>query len=343
MEKDKLIKRSRFEWTETLDSKEWDDFVVQNGGSVFHLWSWRKVLESDGSKALYLACRDSEDRILAVCPFLFTKGKHFTYLDSLPDSPIAGPVISPRVIDLSPILASLQKSVKFSFLSTVLAMRIRSHVESIVQSMDALKFSRLPLHGLYILDFHEKEPKQIWNNQFEKHDRQAVKYYEQRGFGLEFSREESDLVDYLALERPDWQHFRGRIFQTDLLSTIRSYMGNNFGIALVRLGNKAIAGFTVLSDPANSNSAVHLLAIRYSSETNIHSPVTYLNWKTINWAHEHGFRFVDFGSYSSVEGSKHSNLKLKERFGLAFLPRYQFALPTSNLSYSIARKVGRVL
>jgi hypothetical protein len=345
MEKSKVLEMNRFEWSETYNGSEWDDFIIQNSGSVFHLWCWRKVLESSGSRVLYLACRDSEGEILAVCPFLYSKGKHFSYLDSLPDSPVAGPVIGRRVIDMSPIIASLPKSVRSSLFNPVLTMRIRTHHESIVQCMDALKFRRFSTRGLYILDLHKKEPSYIWNNDFKKHDRQAVKYYDQLGSKFELFREESDLAGYLALERPNWQHFRGRMFQAHFLSNMRSGMGDRFGIALATLGNKAIAGFIMLLDPANSNSTMHLLAIRYTSVANTHSPVTYLNWKTINWACEHGFRYVDFGTYTTAESSNSRlpNFKLKERFGLTFVPRYQFTLPVSNLSYSIARRIDRVL
>jgi hypothetical protein len=215
VEKSRLIERDHFEWLQTLDSKEWDDFVVSNWGSVFHLWAWRTVLENDGSRALYMACRDSKGKILAVCPFLFNNGKHFSYLDSLPDSPIAGPLVSRDIADMSPILALLAKSVRFSLHNPVLAFTIRTHVESIVKSKEALGSERLPTtHGLYILDLAKRGPDDIWKHEFRKHDRQAVKYYEQHGLEFEISREENALADYAALERPDWGHFRGRLFQT---------------------------------------------------------------------------------------------------------------------------------
>jgi hypothetical protein len=122
-------------------------------------------------------------------------------------------------------------------------------------------------------------------------------------------------------------------------------MGDRFAIASAKLGKKPVAGFAILLDPANSDSTIHLLGIRYSSKRNIHLPVTFLNWKAISWAHGNGIRYVDFGSYSVAESSKpkNPNFKLKKRSGLAFLPRSHFALPTSSLSYSIARRIGGVL
>lgn len=338
MDESLMFEDSHTRWEETNDRKEWDDFVVRNGGSIFHLWSWRKVLESENSRALYLACRDAERRVLAVCPFFYRAGRHLLYLDSLPDSPIAGPIISDRATNPSLILESLRKSVKFSLFNPVVAMRIKAHQQPIIQTMVLVGFRHVSTHGLFILDLHERTPEHIWNDGFEKHDRQAVKYYEQHGSVFEFARNESDYLDYLTLHRGTHRDDRA-----DFLSKIRLNLGDRLRVAVATFENRAIAGFLMLCDPPNST--VHLTTIRYSPVKNIHSPVTYVNWKAINWANEHGFRYVDFGSYPVTASSnpRHPFHKLREKFKITFVPRYLFTLPTSGISYSIARRIGRIL
>jgi len=344
------LKPSHVEWSETSDSKQWDDFVVQNGGTVFHTWSWRKVMESADSRPLYLVCRDPEGRILAVCPFFYRtsrRGRHVTEvcLESLPDCRIAGPIISSLATNTSQIIASLARSVKFSLFNPVVAMEIRTHQQPIVQSMIALGFKcKAIARGILILDLHDKTPEFIWNKGFQKHDRQAIKYYEQRGAEFGYAGREDDYSAYLALERPSGIHYTINFQEEGYLNRIRSNMGDNLKLALIFLGGKAAGGFLVMCDNG-TNSTVHVMAIRYSTLKNIHSLVTYLNWKTINWANENGFRYVNFGSYpvDKCSDPAHPFYKLKERFALTLVPEYDFILPTVSTPYSIAREINQAV
>lgn len=340
----KLSDEDRAEWVEARDSKEWDDFVSRNGGSVFHLWAWRKVLESDGSKTFCLAYRDPEGEILAVCPFVHEEGKRLRYLESFPDSVPGGPVIGAAVMNPSQAIAKLPRSVRFSLSNPIIAMLINTHRQPVIDSMVSLGFpQRLMRSGFFLLDLQGKTPEHIWTNGFEKHDRQAVKYYEQRA-KFEFTSSEDD---YLGLERPNWNHFKGRIFRSGFISKMRAWLGDRLKVALVTdASGTAVAGFLMLLDPPGSlNSSVHLLAIRHNAMRNIHSPVTFINWKAINWAHEHGFRYVDFGPYpikNSMDPT-HMFYKLREKYQITLAPTYQFTLPISNAYYSMAKGVGRIL
>jgi len=127
-------------WSEVEDGDEWDEFVTINRGSIFHLWSWRKVLEDTYSKPLYLAYRDSDGEILAVCPFFYRTGRLLWYLDSLPESHSAGPIISNHVTDISRLLTALRKSVRFSPFKPAVAMRIRTEKHEIIEPMTNLGF-----------------------------------------------------------------------------------------------------------------------------------------------------------------------------------------------------------
>jgi hypothetical protein len=337
----------RCEWSETEDSKEWDDFVAQNGGSIFHTWPWRRVIERNDARPLYLACRDSGGKVIAVCPFLYTAGRHLLYLESLPDSHMAGPVMSGQAMDISKVISSLPKSVRFSPFNPVIAMKVRVHQQRIIQQMIALGFQYEVKDGLFILDLHEKTLEHIWNNGFSKHDRQAVKYHERLGSVFEFAKSEGDYIDYLTLQKGST---RRRKYRADFLSKMRLSMGDRLKVAVATLEGKVIAGFPMLCDPVNS--MIHLAvwvtvapytgAIRRSAVKNIHSPVIFVNWKTINWAYEHGFRYVSFGGDRASSSPKSPFHVLTERFEATFVPAYRFTLPTSRLSYSIAKGIAQV-
>lgn len=308
--------------------------MARNRGSIFHEWSWRKVLESTNSKPLYLACHDAEGKLLAVCPFFYRKGRrHLTYLLSLPLSPMAGPIISDQVTNISQIMESLRKSVRFSPFNPVVSMQIVVHQQPMIQSLIACGYHYDMADGLFILDLQEKPPDHIWSNEFQKHDRQAVKYYERQDSWFGFARHEHDYTDYLALHEESIMRGKERpLIPPEFLSRMRSNVGERLKVALVTLEDKLAAGLSMICDPANAT--VHLRSIGYARTKNIHSPVIYIDWKTINWAFENGFRYVSFGPTSTKPTD--AVRRLKERFGGSYVPRYRFTLSTSGIAYSFA-------
>jgi hypothetical protein len=336
--------KSRFEWTETSDNKEWDEFVIRNGGSFFHLWSWRNVLEESGAKAKYLVCRDAGGNVVGACPFLDLPGKSFHHLVSLPDSRTAGPLLDGRV-NAPEILGALPKSVKFSISSPVVAMKIKTHLDQIIAPMRALGFPYEATRGLYILDLEAKTLEDVWNDGFKKHDRQAVKYYEQKSaFGFT-----KNYGDFLALSRPTAKYTFEMIdqMQVGFIKTMKAVLGDLLEVALVTGSDgAALAGLILQLDASDSPTrGVHLQSIRHAAPRNIHSVVTSVNWAVVSWAYKNGFRYVDFGAYPIDKSSDptHPFYALKTKFKIRVAPRFIFTVPTSNLSYSIARRINQVV
>jgi hypothetical protein len=189
-------------------------------------------------------------------------------------------------------------------------------------------------------------PEHIWNNGFVKHDRQAVKYYDERTtFGFAGSEQ-----DYLGLSRPDWKDYRFaklRLSSEEFLSRMRTSLGDRLEIALVTdSSGVAVAGSLMLFDsPKSPHPGIHLLGIKFSPSRNIHSVVTFINWKAIVWAHENGFKYVNFGSFPVAHASEpdHNFYRLRERFEITITPRNEFTVPISNISYSIAKRINQTL
>jgi hypothetical protein len=225
-------------------------------------------------------------------------------------------------------------------------MHIRAHKDQVIQPLIGLGFPYSITHGLYVLDLKEKSPEHIWSNGFNKHDRQAVKHYEQLGAEFGFARNDSDYAEYVKLLKGSTIFFRVRVHspeREDFVSRMRRFAGDRLKVALGKIGGEVIAGVSMLFEP--ENSTIHFAIVRYSRENNIHSRVTYLYWKAINWASEKGYRYIDFGAYSIPKSSNptHPFFKLRERFESTIVPRYQFVLPTSTRVYSIAKKISNVL
>jgi len=347
LEKPQVIADSRVSWSETTEARSWDEFVVRNRGSIFHQWSWRKVLEGERSKPLYLVCRDTSERILAIFPFICTSGRRLRYLDSLPESQMAGPVVGLRHSNLLPIMASLPKSIKFSPRNPIIAMRIRIHQPQIVESLRSLEFEYSQRYGIFLLDLQARTPEHIWSNGFQKHDRQAIKYFDQHGAEFGFAERRSDYLEYLDLEG-DSSEKKAR--HLDVLSRMWLNLGDRFKVARVTLEGRTIMGSTLLLDTVTSTLHVMKhLSFRYREENapvkTMHSLSTFAFWNVVNWAKENGFRYVDFGSYPKEVGSdpRHISSRLRERFEIEFVPSYDFVIPTHGTAFSIARKIKRVI
>jgi len=332
-------------WSKADDAREWDEFVTRNHGSVFHQWAWRQVLESEHPRPLYLACRDQGGSMVAACPFFYKEGKHFMYLDSLPDSLMAGPVVGESEGDRPRIIDSMRKSVKSL---TLMAMRVRIHQKETIQMLESMKFRHDAVaNGLLMLDLESSTPEFIWNSCFQRHDRRAVKTYEKEGAEFRFAEGESDYSDYLSLDSgTTWEGEGDMGLLASRLSRMRQFLGERFRLALVTLGGEVAVGLPLLLDDAIST--IHTVkGIRYSSARNIHEPMansTFIDWKVANWAAEHGFRYVDFGSYpiGAATRPKHVFSDLRSRFGLSLVPWYRFTLPTSGI-FPVARQVSRLV
>jgi len=335
--REKAIATGRGRWSEARDPVEWDQFVTRNGGSVFQTWSWRRLLEDRGLSPFYMVSRGSDGAIVAACPFVYSRGRRFLYLDILPDSFMGDPIVSENVGDAREVFASLAGSVRFSPRRPVLAIHIIAHKNTIIEPLKALGFANKEVkYGLLITDLGNSSLDQIWSQGLEKHDRQAIKYYESRGTLFRVTSDRNDYEEFFELsEGPDWNpHGKENLYSN-------ANIQGSLRLAQVVLEGKTIAGLLFLVDPPIST--VHLLTVRYSVIRNIHSPVTYVNWKMIGWANENGFRYIDFGPWLSdhVVDSAHLAHRMKNRFQATFVPRVKFTIQPSGISYAIARKINR--
>jgi len=340
----------QMKWTEVDDPAEWDRFITANGGSIFHQWGWRKVLEGEGVEPLYLACRDRTGAMVAACPFFYQTGKHhLSYLNSLPDSLMAGPVIA-DVPKQEQIIESMRKSRSFP----IVAMRVRVHDPAVIKLLQSLKFKHTPVaHSLFILNLQECPPRYVWDHGFERHDRRAVTTYEKLHADFRFAEKDEDFQAYLSLEAgTSWGHSGDLVAEKELLvsrlSKMRQHLGDKLKLALTTMDGKVMVGLPLLCDPAIGT--VHAIkALRYCPERNVHEPMantTFINWKAISWAFDNGFKHVVLGSYRISDSSnpEHDFYRLRKRFALTIVPWYEFILPTSTvypLASSINKLVGR--
>ena len=332
---------SQPKWSQAEDGKEWDDFVLRNGGSIFHTWAWKLSREIIGSRSLYLIHRDIGGKIAAACPLVYRKTKqHFFYLESLHGSPIGGPIVDGRLVDVSESIRALQRSIRFSLVNPIISLQLRVHEDAMVQTLAGMGYEDDQKQSLFILDLESTTPEEIWNSGLEKHDRQAVKFYEGRSSNFFFANSKIDISDYLALQEETMRRGGDQPRSMDYFLGLQKHFGERFKISMATVENRPVAGFTMLCDV--NKSTLHLgLSVGYSKAKNMHSPMVFMNWKLVNWASENGFRFVSFGRTESK--STDPIHRLKQRFSSKSVPIHRFTIPTSKVSYSIAKSISGII
>jgi hypothetical protein len=209
--------------------------------------------------------------------------------------------------------------------------------QRIAQSLIGLGFRYRPHHGLFILDIHKKTKQEIWVKVFHKHDRQAVKFYDQAQSSFGFVENEHYFNDFLSLHRESMNRKGYRVRVQDLASRIRSNFGMQFRVAHVSRDNKMIAAQSLLCDL--KNSTVHFAPSGYSRTKNIHSSMTYMNWKIIEWASEAGYRYVNFGP--ALQDPSNPVYRSKEKFGGEFVQGYRFTLPIPSRLRWLLKALGQ--
>jgi predicted N-acyltransferase len=183
------------------DAKEWEDFVANSSkGSFFHTLKWKKVLEeSFPFESLYLVIRDSNDKLIGVCPFFITKKLWpFRVLDSLPNSDLGGPLMKEEYKkEAANILKDYFKELSSDKGVTYAKMRLSDR--ELCEYLKT-KTSRVDTNsGTMILDLKEKPVDFIWNEVFKQKQRKYIKRFEHDGFKTKEVESEDDLKKFYVL------------------------------------------------------------------------------------------------------------------------------------------------
>lgn len=335
-------------WSKTEDGKEWDNFVAQNHGTAFQSWAWREVAESELQVPHYLALRDPNGTLNAVCPFFqIRQGPYLSALDSNPGAFRGGPLFISNSENILPSMELLRKSVKFSISNRLKFFRMNVYNEDIVSSLLNLGAPYKIYVTLSVLNLKVTSVDNIWTNHFLKRERQNIKYFDRVGCSFRLAERETEYDAFLKLHRQSMERQSYPSLSTDYLNKMRSAFGEDFRIGEVTFPNgDLVAAVSLVFNP--SRTMVHLLHVGYSREPNSKSSYSYIIWKVVGWAAANGLEFVDLGG-TNPDPSKAIH-RVKRKFGARFIPVYTFTIPVKSLllslgkkSYALARSVASTI
>ena len=329
------------------DEKEWEEFVANSSkGTFFHTLKWKKVLgESFPFESLYLVIRDSNDKLIGVCPFFITKKLWpFRVLDSLPNSDLGGPLMKEEYKkEAANILKDYFKELSSDKGVTYAKMRLSDR--ELCEYLK-IKASRVDTNsGTMILDLKEKPVDFIWNKVFTKKDRQRkfIRRFERDNFQNREAENNEDLNTFYRLYYDNITYIGGSPYPFNYFEDIWTllYPPNNFNIILTEKKEKCMGALAFFIYKERKTIYLTYLGLDREIENKFHTSY-YLYWEAIIFAQKNKIRYVSFGPTPLDPSSVYYSLK--SGFGAEFNQDYFLYLPFNRKLFFLrenAIKVGR--
>jgi hypothetical protein len=334
-------------WTSTVDPKEWDRFIEVNRGTVYQYWTWRSVLKDCGNNPEYLVYRESGGPILAACPlFRVSVGRYRQKLTGPPflDRVARGgeqlereklrwieplPCLFGGDVDVPEAAQALQLYLKPSITRLVSSMELLTWQTRVIECFTRLRFPHRKIGSYFLTDLEKTPPDKIWAEEFGKHDRQDVKYFDGLGASFRLSTTEEEFARFHELHDSSMLREGYSSMTEEFLAVVRRHLGDKLQLAMSVKSEELVAGQLLILD--RINQTVYIDRVAYSRSRNIHSSVVSLWFKICIWAKENGFRYINFGGARTDEA-----YKLKRKFGGEYLETYVFHVPSKSKLHSTA-------
>ncbi|NOY53160.1 MAG: FemAB family PEP-CTERM system-associated protein [Deltaproteobacteria bacterium] len=257
----------------------WDDFVLQTpSASLYHLFSWKKLMERTFPHQTCYLCAEKEDQIVGVLPLVYVKSLIFgRFLVSMPFVNYGGIVAENNDVRTKLLDAAIELAGKHR-----MALELR-HAESY-----ELGLTRNQCKVSMILDLPES-PDELWTS-FRSKLRSQIKKPMKEGFEAHFGSKEL-LDDFYHVFAVNMRDLGSPVHGKKLFRNILDLFPNRAVICVVYAREVPVASGFLIGFRGR-------LEIPWASSLrsyNRFAPNMLLYWKTLEYACEHGFRKFDFG------------------------------------------------
>jgi hypothetical protein len=304
---------------------EWNEFLKHSpNGTFFHSLEWREVIKrSFPYRDLYVTTKNSEGKIVGICPGFIKKEMHVRIYDSLPHSDYGGPVIESCYMKrASAFLRGFLES--FCYRNNVAYGKICIMDETLERLFQSPLVHIDSSVGVIEVDLKATPSNLIWNKVFDYTQRRKIRVLERDSFRSEMAESMSDLTDFYRLYCSNMQYIgvppRSYGFMQEMW---RVLYPKNIRIWLV--GKEKRIGGIVVFKHMQSTYAVYA-GINRDKRYSRYSIIPYLLWREIRQAEEEGYRYVSLGTTTSDPNSPYHLQKLGfgGRFRQQRVVRYPF-------------------
>jgi hypothetical protein len=312
------LSQYRVEDLNPTNEGDWERFNDGwENGSFFHSLRWKGVVErSFGLRARYFLVFEGESPV-ALCPFFESPLKRWNALISLPVGDIRHLAIAtPTEQEVARLVVSKAISIaKGSRLSS--AVFVTSSVEardSIANVCPLVNQNPLeyPVAKVPFLDLEKHSPTDIWENVFDskKSQRKYIKRFENSGFVIGEGRSASDLDSFYKHYSENLEHIGAKpCGRSHLEILLGEYSEGELRMTLLQRDGEVAGGLIALFHPPQKTMYLRYLALNRGLPSTYHPPYP-LFWDAVNYAYEHGFRWVCFGSSSADPDVRSHQIKM---------------------------------
>jgi hypothetical protein len=323
----------------------WESFVVGHpNASIYHHPAWLAVLEREyGQKGVHLISEDANGRVQAILPMQYTRGLPFGVkravagrrLASLPRTPLAGPLS----LDAGATIALLKEAVRRISVDSGVQLQIKMQGADLDGLVEGL-VSR-PWRKSYVLHLPKSSegPFRITNSHTRASIKWAINKATKLGVIARLANTEYDLSAWYALYLETmrrnvipprsyrffaglWDLLRPRgmmqlVLAEQEMRGLRRIIAGSIFFMFGQTVSYAFSGSRLKDFPLRANDVIQ--------------------WKAINDACKHGYRYFDFGE---VPDGNDELAKFKTKWGAEPVRLHRYYYP--SLPESVSESVESV-
>ncbi|ACL16194.1 GNAT family N-acetyltransferase [Methanosphaerula palustris] len=297
--------------------QKWDDFLQKNDDSnVFQQFGWKEIIRKVyGPKPYYLVAEDESGTICGSLPLFLVTGLLFKKkLISVPYVPYGGICCTDDTVREKLLLETLLLVEKLKIDN----LEIRSdHCQ--ISPFDDINspLSMYTNYSTFFLDL-SKSVDQAWAD-IGKNKRNRVRKGESLGLKYEICNGDNDSIDeFYEVYSVNMRRLGTPVHDKRFFRAISSTFKDTMYVANVLFHNDVICSQILLGykDILISGWGSSLPECRKFSPTNL------LDWNSINFGHENGYNWLDFGRSPVNSG----NYNYKMRWGAREVPLHYYYL-----------------
>ncbi len=325
------------------NEKDWESLVEgSTQGSFFHTLRWKRVVErSFGYRSRYFLVYEDENPV-ALCPLFESSIKRWGALVSLPVGDIEH-LIMPTPLNQEVSRLILKKSIevaKESRLSyVILYNRSKEARDSILATCPLVskKAVEYPAPKVPILDLEEHSPQDIWDNVFnsKKSQRKYINRFEQAGFEIKETRSKEDLDTFYKYYLDNVNFIQGKpVDRSHIDNIFEEYSHDGVRLTLLQKDGEVAGGLFCFLYPPQKTMYLRHMALNRSLPSTYHPPYA-LFWEAVNYAYDHGYKRVCFGSTSADPDVRSHQIKMG--FGCDYMESYGELIGMNPVAMTIYR------
>jgi len=312
---------------ELKNSTEWGDFLeTAVERTFFHSLKWKEVIEKSFShQAVYLTIRNTNGKVVGICPGFVLKSGPFRIYASMPHSDFGGPVIDQSCAFEASSSLNL-------FFKRYCSEKGISYAKISFTSDKISRFFKSPLSyvdtstGTMEINLETTPAKYIWEKVFRKNQRKKFRGYERKGLHVWHANTRSDLRKFYDLYCCNMNYIHVRPHSFSFFENMWKLLFPEIFSILFVEKEKTIGGLAYFKY-GGGIYGTYAAIDRNRRDIRRYSVQPYVSWKLIKWAEENGFRHFSLGATSSNPIEEHHIQKLS--VGCSFAQHERIFIPFS--------------